>query len=158
MVAKRTATGIEPVLSAVRRCLAARPEIAFAYLFGSLARGDAHGTSDVDVAVYVADEPPTETFGGYRASLLSDLLACVGRNDVDLVLLKNAPVMLQHRVLRDGQLVLCRNEALRVQFADRVLRQYFDTAPLRRLAQEYQLRSIERGTFGRPVAFKRVSR
>jgi len=128
MVAKQAATGIEPVLSAVRRCLAARPEIDFAYLFGSLARGDAHGSSDVDVAVYVADEPPVETFGGYRASLLSDLLACVGRNEV-----------------------------LRVQFADRTLRQCFDTAPLRRLAQEYQLRSIERGTFGRAVAFKRVS-
>ena len=129
MVAKQTATVIEPVLSAMRRCLAARPEIEFAYLFGSLARGAAHGTSDVGVAVYVADEPPTDTFGGYRASLLSDLLACLGRN-----------------------------EALRVQFADRALRRYFDTAPLRRLAQEYQLRSFERGTFGRLVAFKRVSR
>ncbi len=43
----------------VKRALEPRVEILEACLFGSHARGDAHGQSDIDIAVYV-DEARTE--------------------------------------------------------------------------------------------------
>lgn len=40
----------------VRSVLRGRPEVVFAYLFGSRAEDRAHGTSDVDVAVYLSED------------------------------------------------------------------------------------------------------
>jgi predicted nucleotidyltransferase len=41
----------ENTVAAIRDALARRPEVLEAYLFGSLARGDAQAHSDADVAV-----------------------------------------------------------------------------------------------------------
>lgn len=44
----------------IRSVLRARPEVVFAYLFGSRAEGSPHGASDVDVAVYLEEEDGNE--------------------------------------------------------------------------------------------------
>ncbi len=89
--------------------LGPRPEILEAYLFGSVARGRAQAHSDLDVAVFVdSTTAPTGGFG-YRAELTTDLMAGLGTNEVDVVVLNQAPPLLYHRVLRDGIRVLSRN-------------------------------------------------
>ena len=86
-----------------------REEILEAYLFGSHARGQAQPHSDVDVAVYVDAARADDTGYGYRASLTTDLMAGLGFNDVDVVVLNRAPPLLYHRVLRDGVRLLARD-------------------------------------------------
>ncbi len=148
----------DEILSRLRECLCVRPEVVMAYLFGSVARGDDRADSDIDVAVLIdidhcaqGDDPY-----GYRAALLGDLLTCLNRNDVDLVLLNDAPGVLSHRVLRDGRLILCRDENRRVQFTERVIRDYCDTAHLRALRAQYLELSILDGTFGKVVPYRTV--
>jgi hypothetical protein len=51
-----------------------------------------------------------------------------GRDDVDLAILKEAP--LAYRVLRDGVLLSCRDHVAYVQYRVRTLNPYFDFAPL----------------------------
>src|SRR5947207_1209660 len=86
----------------LKKALDPRPEVLEAYLFGSQARGDTHPQSDVDVAVYVdhalAGDPPF----GYAADITTELMGALERNDVDVVVLNDAPLLLYHRVLRDG--------------------------------------------------------
>ena len=48
----------EPLESRLRTVLAGRGEVVAAYLFGSVARGTATPTSDVDVAILPAAKPP----------------------------------------------------------------------------------------------------
>lgn len=145
----------EEILSKVRPCLAGRPEIAFGYLFGSLARGEARPASDVDVAVFLDPPPSPESESGmYRATLLTELIGALGRNDVDLVILNQAPVVLRHRAIRDDLVICSRDERRRVAFVVDTVRRYVDTEPLRRLAREYLRRSIENGTYGREVKYK----
>lgn len=134
--------------------LASRAEVLFAYVFGSTARGDDRPDSDVDVAVFIDPRMVDSLPASYRSIILAGLISCLGRNDIDLVLLNVAPTVLSHRVLRDGRLLLSRNEAQRVEFAERVMRNYFDTAYLRRLWQESIARSVKDGTFGKPVTYK----
>ena len=89
--------------------LDSREEILEAYLFGSHARGQAQPHSDVDVAVYIDHARADDTGFGYRANLTTDLMAGLGCNDVDVVVLNRAPPLLYHRVLRDGVRLLARD-------------------------------------------------
>lgn len=118
-----------PLAERIAGFLAARGEgVVCAYLFGSVARGDAGPGSDVDVAVLLeAPPPPTLEGAGFR--LEGDLERALGR-PVDLVVLNRAPVDLVHRVLRDGVLVFEADRAARVRFEVRARNQYFDLRPI----------------------------
>jgi len=146
-------TSASDVIARVRSVLSGRHEVVFAYLFGSVARDEARSGSDVDVAVYV-DASTTPSEPHYRADLLTELMRALSRNDVDLLILNEAPVVLQQRALRDGLLILSRDDYRRVDFIADTLRRYVDTEPLRRLAMEYTRKSIQDGTFGRKVSYR----
>ena len=97
------------LVARLARALSPRGEILEAYLFGARARGQARRDSDIDVAVYVDETRARDGVWGYRAELTTDLMAALGTNDVDVVVLNRAPILLYHRVLRDGVRVLSRD-------------------------------------------------
>ena len=109
--------------------LAAREEILEAYLFGSRARGKARPDSDIDVAVYIDEALADDGNWGYRAELTTDLMVTLGTNDVDVVVLNKAPILLYHRVLRDGVRLLSRDLRATTTRAGRALSYYFDFLP-----------------------------
>ena len=100
--------------------LAAEPGVATAYLFGSLARGDDHPSSDADVGVLFSSDPP-RTLAGLHFD-----------RRVQLVVLNRAPADLIHRVLRDGILLLDRDPSARIRFEVRSRNAYFDLLPILR--------------------------
>jgi predicted nucleotidyltransferase len=104
--------------------------ITAAYLFGSVARGEARAGSDVDVAVLTAAGPPPGLDGLYLA-LADALEQHLGRR-VQVVVLDRAPLDLVHRVLRDGRLLLDRDPSRRIAFEVRARREYFDLQPILR--------------------------
>jgi hypothetical protein len=65
--------------------------IVLAYLFGSLARGQETGLSDVDIAVLLEDLP-TDLLG-FTLKLIDELSVILG-DRVDLVFLNEAPPLL----------------------------------------------------------------
>ena len=114
-------------LEALQRLLAERPDVDFAYLFGSRARGTAGPRSDYDIAVHLA--PAVDAFG-YRLHLLEELNRLLHTDAVDLIVLNEAPVLLRHRVVRDGRVL---KDALqqRVRFEAQTITEYLDTGHLR---------------------------
>ena len=109
--------------------LAPREEVLEAYLFGSHARGGARPDSDIDVAVYVDEALADDGHWGYRAELTTDLMVALGTNEVDVVVLNKAPILLYHRVLRDGVRLLSRDLRATTTRAGRALSYYFDFLP-----------------------------
>ncbi|MDH4192446.1 MAG: nucleotidyltransferase domain-containing protein [Betaproteobacteria bacterium] len=89
--------------------LAPRGEVLEAYLFGSRATGRAQAHSDIDIAVFVDESRAVDGGYGYAAELTTALMAGLGTNDIDLVLLNRAPPVLYHRVIRDGRRILSRD-------------------------------------------------
>jgi len=94
------------------------------WLFGSVARGEAGPLSDVDIAVLLTLDVAPEERMNVTVSLYEDLERRCGR--VDLVLLEEASSLLKHRVLRDGILLLERDETRRVKFEARAIQEYLD--------------------------------
>ena len=97
------------------------------YLFGSVARGDAQDTSDVDLAVLFGKDPP-RTLDGLGLDLADALQAELGV-PVQIVVLNTAPCDLIHRVLRDGRLLVDRAPSSRIRFEVRGRNEYFDLKP-----------------------------
>lgn len=101
-----------------------------AYLFGSVARGEAAADSDVDVAVLFDCELP-KTLAHPSIRLAGVLEKTLGR-PVQVIVLNDAPVDLVHRVFRDGRLLLDRDPACRVRFEVKARNEYFDLLPVLR--------------------------
>lgn len=138
------------VTDKVVEVLAARQEVLDAYIFGSWARGDAQGHSDIDVAVYLQEEFfASAAFSDIDAALAADLMSTLGMNQVDVVILNQAPPLLYHRVLRDGIRVLSRHPAATTTREGRAYSRYCDYVPqLDKIRAANHLR-MKAGAFGR---------
>lgn len=93
-------------LDALSRYFEDHPDlgVASAYLFGSHAEGRDHRESDVDVGVLLdRDRHPTlrDRFE-MRIRVGSDLISVVGCNEVDVVILNDAPPLLGRKIIYDG--------------------------------------------------------
>lgn len=103
---------------------AADARVRFAYVFGSVAEGTDRPDSDLDLAVSVHP----------RGTLLDDarlhdaLVDALGRPDVDVVILEDAPLWLAYRVVA-GRPVFSRDDVARVRHRAGVEREFLDFKP-----------------------------
>ena len=123
----------ESIERAVISCLGSRQEILTAHIFGSVASGRARPDSDIDIAVLVSEKIMRGDPWKYRLDLMARLMDVLKRDDVDLILLNEAPPLLAHRVLSRGKLILERSASARVAFQVRTVNRYLDTQPMRNL-------------------------
>ena len=105
-----------------------RPEVKFAYLFGSIASGKSNKLSDVDIAVFVEEDyfKKNKFSYGYKAALITDLSRALKINEVDLIILNNASALIKHRVLSRGKLIICQDDSRRINFQVKTLNEYSD--------------------------------
>ncbi len=119
-----------------------RHEVLEAYLFGSHARGTAQPHSDVDVAVYVDEARVKESTFGYRAQITTEIIAGLHNNDVDLLILNQAPPVLYYHVLRDGIRLLSRDLAATTTREGYAVSRYCDFGPqLAKMDAAWRLRA-----------------
>ena len=80
-----------------------------AYLFGSHAAGRAHRQSDIDIGISVDRRvlPTRAACFELRVRLASDLIHAVRCNEVDVVVLNDAPPLFARHVLRSGLRLCC---------------------------------------------------
>ena len=102
--------------------------VVAAWLFGSEARRTARINSDVDVAVLLRIVPP-RTLAGLPTDLTEALARTCGERRVDVVVADTACADLVHRVLRDGVLLLDREQSARVRFEVKKRSEYFGLKP-----------------------------
>jgi len=119
----------EEISGRLAALLAPREEVLEAYLFGSHAAARAQPHSDTDVAVYVDEKRASHGGFGYAAELATDLIAGLGTNEIDVVILNRAPPLLYHRVLRDGVRILSRDLRATTTREGYALSRYCDYVP-----------------------------
>lgn len=108
-----------------------REGVVSAYLFGSHARGTPHRESDVDIGV-VLDRTrlPNRSDRSRRAVRLdSELIAALHRNDVQVVVLNDAPPELAAKAVSEGHRIHCADEEADRIFVRDVLIRHADLKP-----------------------------
>ena len=105
--------------------------VTLAYLFGSEAQGRAHDESDVDVGVLLDREllPDARERYDYRVRLTSELIAVLHRNEVDVVVLNDAPPLLGRRIVTEGRRLFSRDRLAEHDFVRDIQLRAADVAP-----------------------------
>jgi predicted nucleotidyltransferase len=125
--------------------------ITLVYLFGSRGAGRARADSDIDIAVLLKETPGSEGRASLKMDLLDGLSRLYRSDQIDLVILNEAPPLLAHEVLQKGILLYCTDEDVRIEFQVRTVREYEDTAQLRKIQFEAMITRLKQGTFGKRV-------
>lgn len=132
-------------LSIIVELLANERAVDFAYLFGSQATGKSGPLSDLDIAVYL--DRRTDRWK-YRLTLMEKLSKLLKRDDVDVVILNDAPPLLANEVTRCGT-VLKDDRAKRIPFEAGIMKAYLDTAHLRQIHRKALPEQFRKGiSFG----------
>jgi predicted nucleotidyltransferase len=138
----------ERTLAETSQRFAKRPEVLVAYLFGSQAREKPTPISDVDVAVLLSDGVPRESYFDYRIALMQELTKIFRSDEVQVVILNQAPPLLAYKVVVEGKPLFCRDELARLRFRIDATRRYLDTKALRRVQDTATARRIREARFG----------
>jgi len=128
-------------VTALTEYLAVQPDVIAAYLFGSRVSGRARAESDVDVAVLLNEEDNVARFER-RLQMMVEVSKVCGR-EVDVIVLNDAPPILQNQVLRYGRLLFERDRRARVEFEVRAGKVYADLEPMRRFFQQALFQEIK---------------
>jgi uncharacterized protein len=131
MIAKRfekpTEAAKDSILGALLHALEKHPEVVFGYLHGSFGRGEAF--NDIDIAVYVSDVPAAPL--DYELELETELQTAAADHPVDVRLLNAAPLSFRYQVIKEGTLLIARDDERRSGFHEATLADYFEFAPYR---------------------------
>ena len=124
------------------------PEIVALYCFGSYVDGRVGPLSDVDLAVLLDQNMPPGRYFNKRLRLHALIARIIKTDEVDLVILNSAPLLLVHRVLGGGRLLYERDPVKRIAFEVKAIREYLDFVPVLERCQEATLNRI---LAGRPI-------
>ena len=119
----RLPQNIEENLPKAEAYLKSRPEVNFAYLFGSLAKGKPLPLSDVDIAVYLSKSLDVLE---KKLEILGELIDILETDEIDLVILNEAPLALRMKILENKKLIVDNAPSLRHRYESLTMREYFD--------------------------------
>ncbi len=130
------------MMDRLRELLGTDPRIAYAVLFGSVARGRPHPESDADIALGLT--VGTCLTAAELGEMASRLESAAGRA-VDVTLLDEAPPSLAYRIFRDGVVLASRDSAALTARRARAILEYLDFRPIEDLCARGVLAAAARG-------------
>lgn len=107
-------------------------DIVAIYIFGSVATAKNRSGSDIDVAIMVRGQ-----VNGMEQAQLETSLSNILKKDVDLVMFGEATPLLQHQILKYGDLIYERDPKERTRQEVAARREYLDTTFLYRVIEDY---------------------
>lgn len=117
-------------------------EISLFYIYGSYVKGNPWKMSDIDLA-YLSEK----NFSWEEESKLIEYLEENFEDEaIDLVNLKNAPLTLIHRVLKEGRCLYASDLKTKIDFETRKESEYFETEWMRKEYFERMIKKIENGS------------
>ena len=118
------------------------------YIFGSTLKG--HGfKEDLDIGFLVREEALKEGVLKLGNRMYMGLRKALGRDDIDVVILNDAPPLLRYAVVKEGVLVYEGDRDERIEFEVRAMLEYFDFQHIRRIFWEDTLKRLRDGRFAK---------
>ncbi len=128
-----------------------------AYLAGSLSTRTSFGhLSDVDIAILLMEQIKSDQFLDYQLYFFSELAKRLESDNIDVVILNQASLLLKLQVIKYGQILFSRDEKTRVAFETKAVMDYLDFKKF----DEIQNQALSRRLYGQglPVDKELVER
>lgn len=111
----------------LREVFAAHPAVRAAYVFGSVAAERERANSDLDLGIVVYPDrwAPTD----HKIPLIGDCMDAAKRDRVDLVVLNDAPLVVQFEAVRLNEPLYGADDFDHGAFISKVVRMYWDFEP-----------------------------
>lgn len=117
------------VMDRLKSTLEEHYDILFAYVHGSFLKG---GTfRDIDLAMYLKEMPASSL--EYELAFEAALAQSTFPFPVDVRVLNKAPLSFKYNVIKNGHILIVRDDNARSDFQEITLSHYFDFAPFRSL-------------------------
>jgi len=126
---------IKKICDIFKNILKKEDYVVFAYLYGSIARGESHKYSDVDLAVFLK-----EPLKNYRKLLYLITLIKLRGVEIDVRVLNNAPPLFRYNVIKEGIILVDKDTKLREEFVYRTLVEALD---IKESIEYYRKRRLE---------------
>jgi len=137
---KMNFSGIHAISEKLRPYFKDKKNVLLVILFGSFGTPDETTLSDIDIAVLLEDKIALMD----ELKLSADLSIILKRDDVDLVLLRNAPVNIAHKALSTGRIIYKGDHLKVADFVEETLNAYRDYGyRLRKIDNEFDERLQE---------------
>ena len=122
------------------------PGVTSVYLFGSEAEGRAHRESDVDLAILLnrGMYPGSMDRADLALTLNAELVGVLRRNEIDLVVLNDAPPELGRAIVRKGIRVYCCDPEADHAFLRDIQLRAADLEPFLRRTRSVKLRQLRK--------------
>ena len=117
-------------------------DIVALYIFGSLAEEQLKPLSDLDFGVLLSASLDRRRRWEKLLDLLGQFNDILQTDEVDLVLMNDAPPRFSHRILKTGRLIHLGDKGQLADFFERTMRCYLDFKPLRTRFEEAFLQGI----------------
>ena len=137
---------LKHILSALASYFAGKPGVQAAWLFGSHCEGRSHRDSDVDVAVLFdhARYPDARARFDARIRMTADIIALLHRNEVDVVVVNDAPPRFARRIVLDGRCVHCADADAEHAFRRDVQLRAADVGPFLDRMRQVKMEALSR--------------
>jgi uncharacterized protein YutE (UPF0331/DUF86 family)/predicted nucleotidyltransferase len=116
-----------------------------AYLTGSLSNRASFGQlTDIDIAILLMDQIKADQFLDYQLYFFSELAKRLESDNIDVVILNQASLLLKLQVIKYGQILFSRDEKQRILFETRAVMEYMDFKKF----DEIQNQALSRRLYG----------
>ncbi len=139
---------LEPLLPLLKSNLQKEEDILFGYIFGSYGKGKVTPLSDIDIAIYINEKKIKKDIFERKLELIDIITTTLKTDEIDLVILNEAPLTLIHQVLKTKMILFSKDEHIRIKFESKSQMLYFDTEPLRTISYKNLRKRIEEGKYG----------
>jgi predicted nucleotidyltransferase len=116
--------------------------IKLTYLFGSVANGNQGKLSDVDIAVLLDDSLSKKERFDLQLKLIGDLSAILKTNNLDLIIMNDAPLSLRYEIIKANYPLFIRNEGEKIDFEAKILSAYLDRRYYEKRASDEFLKKV----------------
>jgi predicted nucleotidyltransferase len=90
--------------------IAKERDIVALYAFGSLTTGDLKPLSDLDFGILVSGRLDKQKRFDKHLDLLGKFNEVLKTDEVDLVMMNDAPMRFSHNIIKSGKLIYCQNK------------------------------------------------
>ena len=138
---------IKKRLQLLTQTINGHPEIDVLYLFGSHATNTVNPLSDINLAILLGRNVERGEYFDLRLKYIGVFAEILGTDEIDVVVLNNAPAHLAFRIISLRDILYEKNPSHRVEFELRVVNQFLDFRPFLEVRKTYVKNQLDEGVF-----------